>query len=237
MRRWHCAKDCGRSDSRPTFAYDAADAIVRSVVTPYAAIVIDFELPDGGGIGLIRQLRERPETYKTPIVIVSADRGADHDAGLNVLKRVAKPADPHEVLEILDGIVARGARGRPRILHVDDDRQVLELVACALKPTACVVSANSIEQARDALLTNEFDLVVLDITLGAVCGLDLLPDLRSGSGAPIPVIVFSAHPAELAPNPQVKASLNKSGASLDDLIDAVQDRLRLRSSQTRQEVA
>jgi len=112
---------------------------------------------------------------------------------------------------------------------------VLDLVARTLESTGIVVSVSSIEEARQALMTHHFDLVVLDITLGPVSGLDLLPDLRSRNGAPIPVIVFSAHAAELAPNPQVEARLNKGGASLDDLLTAVHDRLMLRSAQSQEE--
>jgi PAS domain S-box-containing protein len=222
------------------FAYSPVDAITQAPVRPYAAIVVDLELPDGEGIGLVRRLREQPEIYKTPIVVMSADRGSDKvslaASSRNVLDWIEKPVNVDRLAQILDRAVVREATGRPHILHVDDDPDVLELVAETLGPTACVTSVASIEQARHALLAHQFDLAILDINLGPISGLDLLPDLRSRNGTPIPVIIFSAHAAELEANPQVEASLNKSRASLDSLVAAVHDRLMLRSADERETI-
>jgi len=224
---------------RTDFAHMPAEALARAQSCAYAAILVDLELPDGNGPALLRQLREQPENYHTPIVILSAEPAeiASDGSRLNTTKRVTKPVDVYVLAQILDGTVARSTPGRPRILHIDDDRDVLDLVAQTLESTAYVVSADSLNEARRALLTNEFDLAVLDITLGAICGLELLPELRNRNGAPIPVIVFSAHTAELAPDPQVEARLNKARASLEDLIAAVHDRLMLKTPPSRQEVA
>lgn len=131
-------------------------------------------------------------------------------------------------------IDARDAAVRPQILHIDDDHDVLELVAQTLASTANVVSVDSIEEARYALLTHQFDLAIVDITLGSVSGLDLLPELRNRDDALIPVIIFSGHTVALNGNPQVAAKLSKaSAAALKDLIGAVHDRLSLRPARIR----
>jgi PAS domain S-box-containing protein len=221
------------------FAHGPDDAIARARANSYSAVIIDFELPEADGMGLVRRLREQPENYKTPIVIASADRvgGNEEAPKLNVFKWIGKPIDVCELAQILDGAMSPGVCRRPSILHVDDDRDTLDLVAFTLEPMASVTSVGSVEEGRRALLTCQFDLAVLDIAVGPVSGLELLPELRRRSGAPIPVIIFSAHPPELASNPQVEARLDKSCASLDDLVAAVHDRLVLRSSYSREEVA
>ncbi len=222
------------------FAHDAADAIARARSNAYAAIIVDFELPDAGGMRFVCQLREQPEIYKTPLLIVTAEGGGAANrqefTSLNVLDWMAKPVDPYRLAQALDCAVARGANGRPCILHVDDDHDVLDLVALALQATARVVSADSLEEARVALLAHDVDLVVLDITLGPVSGLELLPELKKREGTPIPVIVFSAHVADLAADPQMQPRLNKSQSSLDELVDAVRDRLTLRPSRDEEDL-
>jgi DNA-binding response OmpR family regulator len=106
---------------------------------------------------------------------------------------------------------------RPRILHVDDDRDVLRLVAQALSSTAEIVSAESIDEARHVLDTHHFDLAVLDVGLAEGFGLDLLPDLCGADGQPIPVVVFSAQDSpDVAA--RVLAVLSKSRASIDGLV-------------------
>ena len=221
------------------FAHNPDDAVARARSNSYAAILVDFELPDADGVSLIRRLREQPESYKTPVLVASADRTGDKDQAskFNVFKWVGKPIDVYELAQILDSAISPGVCRRPSILHLDDDRATLDLVAFTLEPIASVTSVDSIEAARGALLSHQFDLAVLDVAVGPVSGLDLLPDLRRRSGASIPVIIFSAHPPEFAPNPQVEVRLDKSRVSLDDLVAAIHDRLMLKSSHSREEVA
>lgn len=216
------------------FAYAPADAVARALATPYAAIVVDFDLPDGDSINLIRRLRQEPHIYNTPILAISAigcDKSGLDPSELGVLEHIDKPVDIDRLSQILDRTLAGRGDHRPQILHVDDDRDVLEMVAQSLDPIANVVSVASIEEARYALLLHHFDLAIIDIILGPVSGLNLLPDLHSREGAPIPVIIFSAHGAELKGDLQVEASLDKSSfAALKDLVATVRDRLKLKPS-------
>jgi len=217
------------------FAHDPADVLTRTQARRYDAIIVDLDLPSSDGLNLIRMLRQQPETYRIPIVVMSAadgwGKGGLDTAHLNVLECVRKPVSGDHLTQILHRAIARDAVVRPQILHVDDDRDILEIVAQTLSSTANVVSVTSIEDARYALAVQQFDLAILDITVGAVSGLDLLPDLRS-KDAPIPVIVFSAHPADLKGNTQVEADLNKSSsAALKNLVNTVHDRLMLRFAQ------
>jgi PAS domain S-box-containing protein len=221
------------------FAHSPSDAITRAGEASYSAIVVDLELPGGDGVGLVRRLREQPEVYRTPIVVMSTDRNWEKNgnaSNLNVRDWIAKPVNIDHLAQILDGAVAHTPDGRPHILHVEDDGDVLDLVADILSPTASVTSVASIEEARRALLMQQFDLAVLDMNVGSASGLELLPALRRQDGAPIPVIIFSAHSANLAANPQVEANLEKSRASLDGLVAAVHDRLMLRSTKIHEEV-
>jgi len=113
----------------------------------------------------------------------------------------------------------------PRILHLDDDHDVLAAVAHALRTTADVVSVDSIADARRALAGDRIDLAVLDISLGSASGLGLLPDLRDGQGNVIPAIIFAAHGTDMACDEQVQATLAKSQTSIERLVATIQDRL------------
>jgi PAS domain S-box-containing protein len=217
------------------FAHTRSEAMTRAAASPYGAILVDLQLPDGDGAGLIRDLRPQGAAeISPPIIALSADSGRDHEAlsGLEPagLEWLDKPVDLDRLAQMLDRLGVRERDQRPEILHVDDDQDVLDLVAEALNSTANVTSADSLEEARRALARNHFDLAVLDIELGGVSGLDLLPDLRGSRGRAIPVIIFSAHGSSPVRDPQVQASLSKSKAALDSLVATVHDRLTPRSS-------
>ncbi|MGP9810386.1 PAS domain S-box protein [Rhodopseudomonas sp. NSM] len=127
-----------------------------------------------------------------------------------------------------------------RILHLDDDPDVLAIVAHTLSATAQVISVNSLQGARQILSVDRIDLAVLDLALGEHCGLELLPDLHDLDGNSIPVIIFCAGPIEPAYDRQVRAALIKSKTPLDLLLATVQSCLARpdrRERRERREVA
>jgi PAS domain S-box-containing protein len=212
-------------------AHTVAAALARTSATRYAAILVDLQLPDGDGVGLIVRLRAQAHYRDTPIIVIAGDpeqgRSDVRSSRLNVLRWLKKPIAFEALIDNLKTVTALSHRDRPRILHVDDDHDVLALVAQELRSIADVISADSVQGARHTLGTDRIDLAVLDIALGDDSGLDLLPDLRSSFGASIPVIIFSTHGVDLACGEQVHATLSKMNSSLQGLGDAVRDRLAL----------
>jgi DNA-binding response OmpR family regulator len=213
------------------FAHTVAAALERTDETRYAAILVDLQLPDGEGVGLIVRLRAQMNYRDVPIIVIAGDpdrgRSDVRSARLNVLRWISKPIEFEPLIHVLKAALALPARQRPRILHVDDDSDVLALVAHELRVVADVVSADSVESARRTLAADRIDLAVLDIALGEESGLDLLPDLRGRFGGVIPVIIFSTHGAGLPCNEQVHVALSKMNSSLESLGAVVRERLAI----------
>jgi PAS domain S-box-containing protein len=223
------------------FAHTVAAAVARTDATRYAAILVDLQLPDGDGIGLIVRLRAQEHYWDTPIVVIAGDldrgRSDVRSSRLNVLHWLSKPIGFPNLIQILGAAIAPQSQQRPRILHLDDDDDVLAMVAHQLRVVADVISADSLTSARSSLLTDRVDLAVLDIALRAESGLDLLPDLRDSLGNAIPVIIFSAHAASFRCDDQVRVALSKAGSSLKSLGAAVRDQLALLPACPAKEVA
>ena len=212
------------------FAHTVAAALARTDATRYAAILVDLQLPDGDGVGLIVRLRAQMHNRYIPIIVIAGDpdqgRSDIRSSRLNVLRWLNKPIAFEPFINILKVAITAPQRRRPRILHIDDDYDVLALVNHELRSIADVISADSVESARRTLATDRIDLAVLDIQLGQDSGMDLLPDLRGSLGDAIPVIIFSTHGANTACD-QVHAALSKMNSSLESLGKAVRDRLAL----------
>jgi signal transduction histidine kinase/DNA-binding response OmpR family regulator len=212
------------------FAHTVAAALARTNETRYAAVLVDLQLPDGDGVGLIVRLRAQAHYRDTPIIVIAGDpdqgRSDVRSSRLNVLRWLNKPIAFEPLIDILKVAITAPQRRRPRILHIDDDYDVLAMVNYELRSIADVISADSLESARRTLATDRIDLAVLDIALGEDSGLDLLPDLRGSLGNAIPVIIFSTHPGT-ACDDQVHAALSKMNSSLESLGKAVRDRLAL----------
>ena len=190
----------------------------------FDAALVDLNLPDGDGISLIRQLRATANGRSLILVVISADadRGKldSRAAGLNVAAWMAKPVDTGRLERLLRQKVG-GQPPRPRILHVEDDSDLCNVVSAALAPLGDVAAAPSVAAARRQLERTSFDLAILDVALEDGSGLELLRDFAIAEPRPIPTIIFSARDTDRDVAAQAAVAMTKSRSSLGALVDAV----------------
>ena len=161
-------------------------------------LLLDLALSDGDGLDLIQSLKSRPSARDLPIIVISARAEAGRQSAgagaLNVVDWMEKPVDIGRLRRAVTAALARTApTRRPTILHVDDDHDILRVTAAALGACGEVVSVESLAAAKTLWPPHAPDLVVLDLALGDGSGLELLGELNDATGAPIPVLIFSAH--------------------------------------------
>jgi PAS domain S-box-containing protein len=193
------------------------EALERARSGRYVAALIDLHLPDADGISVIRALRSRPETRGLPVVAVSGDvaRGKARGRSLEIVDWIEKPFDQSRIRQAIGMVL--GGDGRPVVLHIDDDRDILEVTRAALADVADVTQAESLADARRLLRQLRPDLVILDLGLPDGYGLEILPDLTDETGRTIPVVVYSAQEIDGDLAPAVQAVLTKSRMSLTQL--------------------
>jgi DNA-binding NarL/FixJ family response regulator len=114
-----------------------------------------------------------------------------------------------------------------RVLLVDDHpvvRRGIRQILIDGMDGVTVGEAADAPQALAAVRSGDWDIIVLDLTLPGVSGLDLLKDIRRGHPA-LPVLVLSMHPAAQFARRVMAAGasgyLNKDSAPTE-LIDAIQ---------------
>ncbi|GIL37821.1 ATP-binding protein [Roseiterribacter gracilis] len=209
-------------------ARTASQAKVMLNEHAYAAMTLDLILPDQDGISLIRELRAREAGSSLPIVVVSieaTERAAELNGELNgdvvgIVDWIQKPIDQTRLIESIRRATFTPDR-TPRILHVEDDLDILRVTEVVLRDVAEMVSATSLAEAKSLLRRNRYDLILLDITLGDGSGLELLPLLHGTSGGAggdtTPVIIFSADEMPRDISRAVSAALVKSHTSNEQL--------------------
>jgi PAS domain S-box-containing protein len=108
-------------------------------------------------------------------------------------------------------------QGLPVLLHVDDDRDCLSVVASAFEGRADVVRAANGTEARKLIAAERFAGAIIDIGLRDENGGDLVPLLRRRDPT-MPVVLFSAIDD---PHQSIGADavLIKSRASIQDLVE------------------
>ena len=205
-------------------AYTAGQAQQMLARQSYVAMTLDLLLPDRNGISLVRELRADENMRSFPIIVVSIvaeDTKKAVDGGtLEIIDWLDKPIDQTRLLAVINAAVRKESTDRPRILHIEDDADVLRVVSALLSDRAEMSQAATLREARKMLRQQHFDLVLLDLVMPDGSGTELLP-LINKQTPPIPVVVFSAYEVDGATAKMVAAILTKSRTSNEQLLDAI----------------
>ena len=86
----------------------------------------------------------------------------------------------------------------PRILIVDDEREITEILADLLSEDYECLKAGSAEQALDCLRDHEFQLVISDITMPGMSGLEMIPHVKQLNTDTVVVMISGMQTVESA---------------------------------------
>jgi DNA-binding response OmpR family regulator len=204
-------------------------AEVRSMLhnSCYVAMTLDLNLSDQDALSLMRELHANPATAELPVIVLCADwdEGKLKVGGgsLGVVEWLSRPIDQKRLFADLQPV--RGAGARLRILHVEDDADVRNIVATIGQGIADFDAAGSVAEARARLEREKFDLVLLDLGLPDGSGWELLP-LINRLVPPVRVVIFSAQDADHGKETLPYAFLVKSQTSEQRLIEVIQEAVK-----------
>lgn len=210
-----------QGDYQVDIAPDAAWANRMIATTSYDAVTMDLSLPGEDGLSFIRTLHRGHATRDLPIVVLSANaeegRAQLAGAAVGVVDWLSKPIDRGRLLAAIQRATRSGA---PKILCVEDDHDLALVIKNIIGNQGQVYHAESLKRAEEWLDREQFDLVMLDLSLPDGQGLSLLP-MINGTDDPPPVLVFSAD--ELSPDlmREVGAALVKSRTDHFKLVETV----------------
>jgi signal transduction histidine kinase/CheY-like chemotaxis protein/HPt (histidine-containing phosphotransfer) domain-containing protein len=184
---------------------------------PYDIVFLDQMMPGLSGDALVKRIRATPSLAETKLVVVSsAGRGAIRELNVRVDGVLEKPVRHQELLDILTNVYAGPARAeeapapvasksalkiagsaRPLRILLAEDNKVNQQYACFLLAKAGhqVTVAENGHQAVDALRAQDFDVVLMDIQMPELDGVQATRQIRS-LPAPknsVPIIAMTAH--------------------------------------------
>jgi signal transduction histidine kinase/DNA-binding response OmpR family regulator len=208
-----------------SIAYNAEEAMEKLSQYSFAAMTLDLMLPDKQGITLVQELRDAEKTTNLPIIVVSAvadQQKQQFHGGFDILDWIQKPIDLTRLKRVLQSSVFPKGSDKYVILHVEDDLDNIEIVTQILKDKADIIPAHTLLDAKSKIKTNNFDLIILDMSLPDGNGMDLIPALRQYGKQTTPVLVFSASDTPNDLQDLVCAALVKSKTNNDELVQVIQ---------------
>ena len=205
-------------------AHDAQQAkeLLRS--SHYDAMTLDIGLPGQDGLSLLQELRSHAATAQLPIVVVSAqtEQGrAEINGSYALLEWHDKPINRELLLSQLHAVISQQHEHYlPRILHVEDDPDVRQILSSIGQDIAEFDHAGSIKQAAAKLAQQHYDLIVLDLSLPDGSGLSLMPHFQK-LNATTPVMIFSVANVTRLESSQVASVLIKSCTTNQELLSTI----------------
>ena len=176
-------------------AYDASQArqLLAKRKNYYRLMTLDILLPDEDGISLLASLRKDPATKDLPVVVLSVKANEAKrelkGGALDVADWLSKPIDNQRLIDVVSSVVA--CNQPPRVLHVEDEKDVHTVVSQMLKDHCDLLWTQTVAESRELIKQGNLDLVLLDIGLPDGSGLDLIEDIEQLEPQP-QVVIFSA---------------------------------------------
>lgn len=208
-------------------AHTATDGLALAAQRRPDAIVLDINLPDFSGLGVLDQLKRNPHTRHIPVHIVSVADYAQEAMGRGAIGYALKPVKREELTQALLRLEAKFTQNVRRVLVVeDDDRQresVRELLA---RDDVEIVPAATAGAALELLRETTFDCVVMDLNLPDISGYELLREMAEQESVSFPpVIVYTGRALSRDEEQQLrrfsKSIIIKDARSPERLLDEV----------------
>jgi CheY-like chemotaxis protein len=173
--------------------HSAGDALIAAEQYRPSAILLDINLPDFSGLGVLDQLKRNPGTRHIPVHVASVADYKREALELGAVGYALKPAKREELVEALRRLEDKLSQSVRRVLIVEDDprqrESLRELLGSGDVQITAVASAN---EALRALAAATFDCVVLDFNLPDLSGYDLLERMAQQEEVSFPpVIVYT----------------------------------------------
>jgi len=174
-------------------AQTAADGLSAALARRPSAILLDVNLPDHSGLGVLDQLKRDSRTRHIPVHIVSVSDSKQEALELGAVGYAVKPAKREQLIAALKRMEAKFSQSLRRVLIVEDDaRQREGLVELLGNDDVRITAVASAREALEELKATTFDCMVVDFNLPDYSGYELLERMaQQDDGAFPPVIVYT----------------------------------------------
>jgi len=156
------------------------------------AISLDVFLPDMLGWTVLSRLKQDPELRHIPVQMLTLDEDRQHGLARGAFDFISKPRAPNELSNALGRVIDFSKKRRKRLLVIEDDpRDRFSITELLAHDDVEIGSASTGEDALRMLTAEDWDCVVLDLSLPDMSGFEVLERMRDANMENVPVVVFT----------------------------------------------
>jgi signal transduction histidine kinase/DNA-binding response OmpR family regulator/CHASE3 domain sensor protein len=174
-------------------ALTAGDGLALAAQFMPHAILLDVNLPDHSGLGVLDQLKRSPKTRHIPVHMASVTDFSREAMELGAIGYALKPVKREELVEAFHRLDQKVSQGLRRVLIVEDEaRQRESMTQLLAGPEVQITAVESATAALKALQAVTFDCMVMDLNLPDLSGYELLDAMAEQEAVSFPpVIVYT----------------------------------------------
>ncbi len=155
-------------------------------------VVLDLHLPQMDGWDVLSNLKQDVDTRHIPVHIVSAESPSAAGMRVGAIGHASKPLTQDDIDDVLEKLEKANAEADKLVLVVEDDPTIRrETVRIIGNGNVKVHEVDTGGKALDALRERRYDLVVLDLGLPDMPGLELLEKVSAEKVKMPPVIIYT----------------------------------------------
>jgi CheY-like chemotaxis protein len=207
--------------------HSANDGLAAAAQFHPSAILLDINLPDYSGLGVLDQLKRDPRTRHIPVHVASVADYRREALELGAVGYALKPAKRDELIQVLKLLEGKLTQGLRRLLIVEDDPRQRESICHLLASDDVQITAvESAGEALSQLRAATFDCMVMDFNLPDFSGYDLLEKMAKQEEVAFPpVIVYTGRALSIQEEQRLrrysKSIIIKDARSPERLLDEV----------------
>ncbi len=173
--------------------HTANDGLAAAAKYRPSAILLDMNLPDHSGLGVLDQLKRDPRTRHIPVHVASVADYTQEALELGAIGYALKPVKREQLVDALKRLEAKFSQGLRRVLVVEDDPRQRDSIRQLLSnATVEITDVGNASEALAKLQATTFDCMVMDLNLPDLSGYELLEKMAEQDDVAFPpVIVYT----------------------------------------------
>lgn len=191
------------------------------------AILLDIVMPGMDGWQVLNEIKADPATADIPVVLLTIIDKKALGFRLGAAAYLLKPLDPAAVREALQRVISRGGHVQERVLLVDDDPNLADMLRQYLPEAEFILDwAPDGVAGLQAIERQRPDILLLDLLMPRLDGFGVIEALhRDPETRDLPVIVISAKDLTADESTRLRESvscvLKKEGLEGERLIEEI----------------
>jgi len=173
--------------------HSANDGVAAADLYHPSAILLDMNLPDFSGLGVLDQIKRNPRTRHIPVHVVSVADYVQEAMERGAVGYALKPVQREQLIDAFNKLEAKFSQNLHHVLVVEDDARQRDSIRQLLgNDDVNIVGVETAAEALEQLRATTFDCMVMDLNLPDLSGYELLEKMaRQEDVAFPPVIVYT----------------------------------------------